>query len=58
MDEKKEMEYSGPGLWTNFTETTGFHGLNKMTFDKTYPGRVVRRYQLFNYLFNLFWYKF
>ncbi|XP_076078928.1 acid-sensing ion channel 4-A-like [Mytilus galloprovincialis] len=38
--EKKED--SGPSLWTNFTETTGFHGLNKMTFDKKYPGRVVR----------------
>ncbi|CAC5398572.1 unnamed protein product [Mytilus coruscus] len=39
MDQKED---SGPSLWTNFTETTGFHGLNKMTFDKRYPGRVVR----------------
>ncbi|CAC5424541.1 ASIC4 [Mytilus coruscus] len=37
-----EKESSKPGLWTNFTETTGFHGLNKMTFDKKYPGRVIR----------------
>lgn len=39
----EEKEASKPGLWKDFTETTGFHGLNKMTFDKKYPGRVIRR---------------
>ncbi|XP_071142008.1 acid-sensing ion channel 4-like [Mytilus edulis] len=38
----EEKEASKPGLWKDFTETTGFHGLNKMTFDKKYPGRVIR----------------
>ncbi|CAG2211807.1 ACCN4 [Mytilus edulis] len=38
----EEKEASKPGLWKNFTETTGFHGLNKMTFDKKYPGEVIR----------------
>ncbi|XP_063404214.1 acid-sensing ion channel 5-like [Mytilus trossulus] len=38
----EENEASIPGLWTNFTETTGFHGLNKMKFDKKYPGQLIR----------------
>ncbi|VDI04328.1 Hypothetical predicted protein [Mytilus galloprovincialis] len=42
MDQKREAEDSGQGLWKDFSESTGFHGLNKMTFDKNYPGRLIR----------------
>ncbi|CAC5424540.1 ASIC4 [Mytilus coruscus] len=42
MDKKGEAEDSGPGLWKDFSESTGFHGLNKMTFDKNYPARLIR----------------
>ncbi|XP_063406551.1 uncharacterized protein LOC134690512 [Mytilus trossulus] len=38
----EDEEASKQGLWKNFTETNGFHGLNKMTFDKKDPGRVIR----------------
>ncbi|CAG2256540.1 unnamed protein product [Mytilus edulis] len=44
MDQKREAEDSGQGLWKDFSESTGFHGLNKMTFDKNYPGRLIRSY--------------
>ncbi|CAG2256546.1 unnamed protein product [Mytilus edulis] len=49
----EENEASKPGLWTNFTETTGFHGLNKVKFDKKYPGQVIRRTtRVYDYLYQ------
>ncbi|CAG2251860.1 unnamed protein product [Mytilus edulis] len=34
--------YSEIEIWTNFTQTTGFHGLNKITFMRNNPRQLIR----------------
>lgn len=49
MVEKKDYilddgdSYSEIEIWTNFTQTTGFHGLNKITFMRNNPRQLIRR---------------
>ena len=31
------------GIWENFTQTTGFHGVNKITFKTKSPRQIIRR---------------
>lgn len=31
------------GIWENFTQTTGFHGVNKITFKTKCPRQIIRR---------------
>ncbi|CAC5405536.1 ASIC5 [Mytilus coruscus] len=37
-----EDSYSEKEIWTNFTQTTGFHGLNKITFERNNPRQLIR----------------
>ncbi|XP_063427631.1 amiloride-sensitive sodium channel subunit alpha-like [Mytilus trossulus] len=38
----EDDSYSEIEIWTNFTQTTGFHGLNKITFMKNNPRQMIR----------------
>ncbi|XP_071165386.1 acid-sensing ion channel 5-like [Mytilus edulis] len=37
-----EDSCSEKDIWTNFTQTTGFHGLNKITFERQNPRQLIR----------------
>lgn len=49
MVEKKDKKHndedscSEKDIWTNFTQTTGFHGLNKISFERQNPRQLIRR---------------
>lgn len=34
------------GMWRNFSQTTGFHGLNKITFETKHTRQIIRRYRI------------
>lgn len=41
-EEEKDSNTVG-GIWENFTQTTGFHGVNKITFKTKCPRQIIRR---------------
>ncbi|XP_063427630.1 acid-sensing ion channel 5-like [Mytilus trossulus] len=41
-NQNTDDSFSKKDIWTNFSQTTGFHGLNKITFERNNPRQIIR----------------